>query len=398
MTLALARLRHQRLIGPALASPADVVRWLGAVQSQDYAGASWALALRCRGGGGAVAGAGPDRIATAADITSAFNAGHILRTHVMRPTWHFVAPEDIRWLQALTSSRVHAANAFAYRFSELDEATFRRSDRLITRALQGGKARTRRELAAVLEKGGVPATGLRLACIVMRAELNALICSGPIAGKEHTYMLLEERVPPAPALKRDEALAVLARRYFASHGPASVHDFSWWSGLTVADARAGLDAVKSSLQSTEIDGRSYWGPPEATRAGRASRATRKSATPGRRAAPIIHLLPNYDEHVVAYRDHSHSLDPATREVRRTRGSPGRSTRHGGVGEPLAVHLIARNGLVVGRWRRTFERHQAVITTQLLTPLKPPETTSVQRAAAEFGRFLEMPVTMKAAPR
>lgn len=355
MTTALARMCNQRLLGPPLASPADVVRWLGAVQSQDYAGASWGVSLRCGG-------------PTAATITEAFNAGHILRTHVMRPTWHFVAPEDIRWLQALTSPRVHALNAFVYRSTELDEATCRRAERLIARALKGGRARTRIELAAVLEKGGVPATGLRLAYLVMRAELNALICSGPIRGKQHTYMLLEERVPPAPVLTRDEALARLAGRYFASHGPASVHDFAWWSGLTVAESRAGLDAVKSSLESIELDGKVYWGPA----AGRP-----------RVAAPLVHLLPNYDEHVVAYRNHAHSLDPAAREA-----------LQGSRREALAVHLISRNGLVVGGWRRTFERRQAVVTTQLLTPLKPRETKALAQAAAAFGRFLEMLVTVR----
>ena len=375
MTFALARLRNQRLLGPTLESGADVVRWLGAVQSQDYAGACWGVSLRSAG-------------LTAAAFTQAFNAGHILRAHVMRPTWHFVTPEDIRWLQALTSPRVHAANAFAYRLTELDETTFRRADRLITRALQGGKARTRRELAAVLEKGGVPASGLRLACIVMRAELNALICSGPIIGKEHTYMLLEERVPPAPVLKREEALALLARRYFASHGPASVHDFSWWSGLTMADARAGLESVKSSFESREVNQRLYWGPPEAApRATRGSHSPRRASSRGGEDEAIVHLLPNYDEHVVAYRDHSHSLDPATREALRTRGS-----------EPLAVHLIARDGLVVGGWRRRFERNQAVITTQLLTPLKMRDMKALAQASEAFGRFLGMPVTMKAASR
>lgn len=373
MTFALARLRNQRLLGPAFASPADAVRWLGAVQSQDYAGASWGVSLRCGG-------------LTAAAFTQAFNAGQILRTHVMRPTWHFVIPEDIRWLQALTSPRVHAVNAFVYRSTELDEKICRRADRLITRALEGGQARTRPELAAVLEKGGVPATGLRLAYLVMRAELNALICSGPIRGKQHTYMLLEERVPPAPALKRDEALARLAGRYFASHGPASVQDFSWWSGLTMVDARAGLEAVKSLLESTEIDGKAYWGPPQTSpRATRAPGRARTGSTAGRSiAAPVVHLLPNYDEHVVAYRDHSHSLHPDTREALRTRGT-----------EPLAVHLIARDGLVIGGWRRTFERSQAVVTTQLLTPLKPRETKALEQAAVEFGRFLEMPVKVKA---
>jgi hypothetical protein len=373
VTLALARLRNQRLLGPALPSPGDVVRWLGAVQSQDYVGASWGVSLRCGG-------------LTAAAFTQAFNAGQILRTHVMRPTWHFVAPEDIRWLQALTSPRVHKLNGFVYRSTELDEATCRRADRIIARTLRDRQGRTRSELAAALERGGVPASGLRLAYLVMRAELNAVICSGPMRGKQHTYMLLDERVPAAPALERDEALAKLALRYFRSHGPASAHDFSWWSGLTLVDARAGAEAVKSLLDSREIDGRTYWGPSETLPpATRTVRAVRKTSPVGRGVAePLVHLLPNYDEHVVAYRDHSHSLDPATREALRTRGNA-----------PLAVHLVVRDGLIVGGWRRTFERGQAVVTTQLLTPLKPRETKALQQSAAEFGRFLEMPVKVQA---
>jgi hypothetical protein len=356
VTFAPARLRNQRLVGPGLESPAAVVRWLGAVQSQDYAGATWALSLRCGG-------------VTAASIDRAFDAGRILRTHVMRPTWHFVSAEDIRWLLALTAPRVHAVNAFVYRTVELNEATLRRTARLITGALEGGQARTRLELAAALDKGGVPASGLRLACIVMHAELNALICSGPRRGKQHTYMLLEERVPPAPVLKRDEALAVLAERYFASHGPASVHDFAWWSGLTVAEARAGLDAVKSSLESTETAGKKYWGPTARARA----------------VTPVVHLLSNYDEHVVAYRDHSHSLDPAAREAMRTRGT-----------RPLAVHLIARDGLVVGGWRRTIERTNATVTTQLLVSLSAQEKKALRAATEDYGRFLHLPVTLATA--
>jgi hypothetical protein len=152
----------------------------------------------------------------------------------------------------------------------------------------------------------------------------------------------------------------------------------------MADARAGLEAVKSSLESTEIGGRVYWAPPEASpRVTRGSRATRDVSPPGRRAAPRVHLLPNYDEHVVAYRDHSHSLDPATREALRTRGTA-----------PLAVHLVVRDGLIVGGWRRTFERGTAVLTPQLLTPLKPREMRALEQAAIEFGRFLEMPVKIQ----
>jgi hypothetical protein len=167
-----------------------------------------------------------------------------------------------------------------------------------------------------------------------------------------------------------------------------VQDFSWWSGLTVADARAGLeaartslDAARTSLEPSTFDGKTYWGPPVPVGArGISGRASSKTV---RLAAPLVHLLPNYDEHVVAYRDHAPSLDPATREALRTRGN-----------EPLAVHLIARDGLVVGRWKRALERTRAVVTTQLLTPLKHPEKGALMQAAAAFGRFLGMPVQVE----
>jgi len=223
------RLRNQRLSGGRFQTPQDVVRWLGAVQAQDYGGAKWALGLRMQR-------------ARDADIEAAFSDGRILRTHVMRPTWHFVAPEDIRWMLALTAPRVSAAMAPYNRRLELDATVFRRSQRAMVRALRGGRQLTRQELKVVLVQAGVHADGVqRLAHIVMQAELDAVICSGPRRGKQFTYALLDERVPMVRVRSRDDSLTELARRYFTSHGPAQLHDFAWWSGLSIADARAGLD-------------------------------------------------------------------------------------------------------------------------------------------------------------
>ena len=283
-----ARLRAQRLAAAGFARPEEVVRWMVAVQAQEYPDAKWALGLRMRRGNDA-------------SIERAFAAGHILRTHVMRPTWHFVAPADIRWLLALTGPRVSTAIASYNRKLELDAGVFRRSRRAIARALRGGAQLTRQELKAVLQRAGIHADGVqRLAHIVMQAELDAVICSGARRGKQFTYALLDGRVPPARALSRDEALAELTRRYFISHGPAQVQDFAWWSGLTVADVRAGLEMVAPDLARDSVAGRTYWFSP--------------SVPAIRPRPPAAFLLPLYDEYLIAYKDRSAArsptLDPA----------------------------------------------------------------------------------------
>src|SRR5262245_46773541 len=180
--------------------PEDVVKWLGAVQAQDYSGAKWALGLRATG-------------LKDVAIERAFNAGKILRTHLMRPTWHFVTPADIRWLLALTAPRVNAVSASYYRKFELDDNIFFRSNDALAKALQGNNQLTREVLRFVLQQAGIIAKGIRFAYLLMRAELDGVICSGARRGKQFTYALLEERAPGVKRPKRDEALAELTRRY-----------------------------------------------------------------------------------------------------------------------------------------------------------------------------------------
>jgi hypothetical protein len=355
MNIATHRLHNQRLVGTPFDAPEAVVRWLGAVQAQDFHGAKWALALRCGG-------------ADDAALDRAFDAGRFLRTHVMRPTWHFVAPEDLRWLLALTGPRVHAANAHRYRQLELDAPLFRRAHALFTSGLQGGRSLTRQGLADVLDAGGIAARGQRLAYVVMHAELDALLCSGPMRGKQHTYALLDERVPPAPVLARDEALATLARRYFRSHGPATAHDFAWWSGLTVSDARQGAELAGADVERVAVDGKTYW--------------TAAPAAAVEVDGPVVHLLPNPAEHVVAARELGDTLAPAGAAARRTRA-----------GEPPGTHLVARDGLVVGGWRRTLARASAAVTVDLLVAPRRAERAALARAADAYGRFLGVPVSL-----
>jgi len=179
--------------------------------------------------------------ATNAAIEDAFNRGTILRTHVMRPTWHFVARDDIRWLLELTAPGVNVRCGSGYRMFELDDAVFKRSRKVFERALRGGKHLSRSELRGKLNESGVAANDtVRMGHILIRAELDRVVCSGPRVGRQLTYALFDERVPPMKPIDRDEALAKLTRLYFRSHGPATLQDFVWWSGFSTADAKRGL--------------------------------------------------------------------------------------------------------------------------------------------------------------
>jgi hypothetical protein len=351
--LAARRLRAQRLTGEPFASALDAVKGLGAVQSQDYAGAKWALGLRTRG-------------LTDQDLDRLFDAGAILRTHVLRPTWHFVLPGDVRWMLALTAPRVRASLAFYDRRIEIDATLLARSHRVMEAALRDGGHLTRSELARALEGAGIAASGQRLTHLVMHAELDAVLVSGPRRGKQFTYALLDERAPGAHHLDRDEALAELVRRYFASHGPAQLPDFTWWSGLTAADARRGLDLAGPALAHELIDGRSYWrAPDDELPAG---------------AGPVVHLLPNYDELLVAYRDRSAALHPGLDTSPLPRGS-------------VLTNVVLVDGLVRGGWRRRAAGRQVLVELGPLGDIDAATRAALTRAAGDLGRFLGVPASI-----
>jgi hypothetical protein len=341
-------MRNQGLTGAPRRPVGEVVQGLCAVQAQDYGGAKWGLAQRTPG-------------ATDAYLDEAFARGEFLRTHMMRPTWHFVHPRDVGWILGLTSSRVHALNAPYYRRSGLDSAVLRRCHVTLGAALRDRSYFTRAEIARRLAEAGVPASGERLAYILMHAELDGLITSGPRRGRQFTYALLDERASGGLVLGREEALAELVGRYFASHGPATVRDFAWWSGLTQADARRGIDASHPRLDSAAVDGRTYWYSP-----GR---------PPNKARATRVHLLPNYDEHVIAYQDHGPSLDPGLPSGPRV------------AAQVLGAHIVALNGVVLGGWRRTLSRDTVSIETVLLRKLRPQEREAFEREAGRYTGFL-----------
>jgi hypothetical protein len=345
--IAARRLHAQGLTGKPFATPVDALRWLTAVQSQDYSAAKWGLAQR-------------SRQATDSGIDRLFDEGVILRTHVLRPTWHFVLPEDVRWLLDLTGPKIHRGLAARYRELELEDKIFERARKAFIAALAGGRYLTRAELGEVLRRARIAPEGQRLPHLLMRAELDGLIVSGPRRGKQFTYALLEERAPTSRVLDRDAAIAELTRRYFRSHGPAQLQDFVWWSGLRLADARSGVRFAGSALDRDVIEGKEYWFD---AKAGRAPDA------PG-----VAHLLPNFDVFTVAYRDRSDIL-PAERTL-----------------EPAIIlsNVVTVGGKVRATWRRTLVRNGIRVEVRATDQLKPAERASVEEAGRRFGRFLGRP--------
>ncbi|HET6148210.1 MAG TPA: winged helix DNA-binding domain-containing protein [Polyangia bacterium] len=343
------RLRHQRLAGPPLDDAPAVVGWLVAVQSQDYLGAKWAVAQRTRA-------------VSDAEVEAAFARGTILRTHVLRPTWHFVLPADIRWLLRLTAPRVQAQSATYYRQAGLDVRTLARGDEVLARTLQGGKQLTRDELGAALRTAGLSTDGLRLTLLSMHAELEGAICSGPRRGKQFTYAALDDRAPATRHLPRDQALVTLARRYFASHGPATTHDFAWWSGLKVSDANAAIGALDGELAAMRAGGLTFW-------VGGPARA------PSRRGAASLRLVPNFDEYLISARDHAAVLDARLLRSLGARDSV------------LANHVVSGSGRIVGDWRRTLKGDAVTVLVTPSAPLEAGDRAALAAEVERYGRFL-----------
>ena len=347
------RLHNQCITRTGHRRPADLVAWLGAVQAQEFGPAKWGLGLRL------------PETTTEGKINRAFDAGEILRTHVMRPTWHFVARADIRWMLELTAPRVHQTLSHYLRRQSLDIATRTRAAAVFERVLDG-HALTRSELGTHLGRAGIVARGMPLALLTIFAELEGVICSGPRRGKEFTYAQVAERAPNARRLPRDEALAELTLRYFRSHGPATIRDFVWWSGLTTPDAKRGLEINRA--RSDAIDGCTYW-----TTAGTPRRSV---------VSRSVHLLPIYDEYLVSYRDRF-----------AVPHGPGKvPTRKG---ETVTFqHAVVSAGQVAGTWRMARTSEGVSVDVVPLRRLTTAERGQVAEVAERYSRFLGVPVSIR----
>lgn len=351
------RLHNQRLVGSDFETPTQAVQWLGAVQAQVIDGGMWTIGMRMAHG-------------TESEIEQAITDGRILRTHLLRPTWHFVAAQDIRWLLDLTGPRINARDRTRQRQLELDEDVFQKTNAIIRKALAGGVQLTRQQIKMALEAAGIIAAAGRLAHIMMRAEIDGVVCSGARDNKQSTtYALLDERVPDTATLDRDAGLAELVKRYFQSHGPATAHDFARWSGLTVGDANQGIEIVGALLDSETVDGTTYYFVPMD------SELEMKS--------PIANLLSPYDDFTLGYKDHPMGVDPVT-------GTP--------IKNAVYPCVITIDGGIVGTWTWETKGNGVMMSITPVNAFSSDDRDAIEIAAAKFGDYLARDVVVQAVNR
>lgn len=338
------RLINQKIASSTFKKPSQVVEWLVAMQSQEWPMGKWAIGLRLPG-------------CKDAAVEEEFNKGNILRTHVLRPTWHFVSPKDIRWLLQISAPRVHALNAYYYRKLELDKKIFSRCNRVMEKVLRDHQYCTREKLQQAFAKIGISSNNLQLAYIIMYAELEGIICSGPREGKQFTYALLEERAPSVSPMSTEEALAILALRYFTSRGPATAQDFSWWSGLSVADAKKGIASLPRQFIKTELDAKTYIFAPHK------KQLTAKSQT--------TFILPDYDEYGISYKDRSAYIHAETMSDRNAESYP---------------HLLIVDGKAAGSWQKKAEGNKTVLVTSVFQKMSKAKQQAISKAMKQYIQF------------
>jgi hypothetical protein len=346
------RLNNQQLAKHTYKTPQEVIYWLGAMQSQDYGGAKWALGQRLEN-------------YTDAILDEAYDKGEILRTHALRPTWHFVHPDDILWITRLNATRVKPILRYYYNQLDLTDKVLEKAQNIIQEALQGGKALTRTELGNALLQAKVPGRGQALGHIMSEVELNGVVCSGPRKGKQFTYMLLKDRAPHAKELSLEESVIALTKRYFQSHGPATIKDFAWWSGLTVADCTKGIKSDKD-LQTVTVGNLQYY----------------YFENSDQRLMPeVAYLLPNYDEYTIAYKQRDAFYDPTNAKYFDSRENVA-------FGNMIVVH-----GEIIAMWKRLVKSNVVEIQVLPFKSFSKTETKLIHKAFERYGTFLDKTIKL-----
>ncbi len=345
--IASTRMANQQIESSACITPSDVVAHLTAMQAQDYRGALWSIGLRLPG-------------STVAQVERAIAERTIVRTWPMRGTLHFVAAADVRWMLRLLTPRVIRGTAGRERQLELDEAVFARSSGVFERALRDGAVLTRAEMYEALERARISTASQRGIHILMRLSQQGLLCFASHKGNKPSFALLDEWIPKSRTVERDEALAELTTRYFRGHGPATVRDFAWWSGLTLGDSRAGVAAAHWELASETVNGTEYLVSRDAPDVAAAKRA--------------VHLLPGFDEYLLGYTDRSAALDPAHAQ----------SVVPGNNG--MFMPTIVAGGRVVGTWKGASTNGSRMVKLAPFRALSTRDASAAGAAAKRYGRF------------
>ena len=340
------RLINQQLSGSECMTAKDLIAHMGAIQAQDFNQVKWALGVRL-----------PHL--TEEQIESSFNQGEFFRTHLMRPTWHLVSPDDIYWMLELTAPQIKSITKSRHRNLELTESILRRSQEVLARALEGNHSLTRDELNVQLNKAGINTDGQRSPHILMASEIDGIICSGGIHNKKQTYALLAERAPAKKIFSKEEALALLAEKYFRSHGPATLPDFTWWSGLPVADTRKALEMIKPSLISEKIENETYW--------------FADSIKVPRSLPDSVYLLPAFDEYLISYKNRSAAI---------TADHHKKAISDNGIFRPI----IVVNGQISGLWKRTVLKDKVLIDLDHFRAHSKMEDQLILKAAEFLAYF------------
>ncbi|UZR97793.1 winged helix DNA-binding domain-containing protein [Chondrinema litorale] len=351
--IARARMYNQQITQKQFKTITELVKWMGAMQAQDAAMVNWAIAQRL-----------PHF--TENDVRKALDAAEILRTHLMRPTWHVVTASDIYWILELTAPQILAANKGRHKQLELDDKTIAKSNDIIVRNLEGGKHLTREEIVVELQKAGIDTSANRASHLFMCAELEGIICSGKMKGKKQTYALLPERVPQKNLLTQEEALATLAKKYFASHGPATLKDFIWWSGLKVRDAKKALELIKADLISENVEDDTCFFTDNINIA---------------EPKEDVFLLPAFDEYLISYTNRNASI---TSEHHK------KAISINGIFWPI----IIVDGQVKGTWKRVIKKDKVEISTTMFDTVRDIVKDKINEKAREFGVFLQKEVLFK----
>lgn len=343
--IAALRLQHQQLIKTSFKKPQDLVAYFGAMQAQEHAHSKWGVGVRLPG-------------STDADIEKAILNKTIIRTTVFRGTLHLVAAADVRWMLQLIAPSIKARMGSMMRKLEMDEALLQKTSQYIAKALQGGNHLTRKELITLLEAKGINTDDHRMNHIIYHAAINGIICNGPLSGKQFTYTLLDEWLPGSTTYDKQTSLVTLAKRYFTSHGPATIADFAQWAGLPVTDAKAGLEGAQSALKPLELNDTTYW------------------MAPGKKQTPqdTALLLPAFDEYFIGYKDRSTLIDMQFAKKVMTIN---------GIFNPIMVS----NGQITGTWKRTFKKDSVAIVTDPFKPLKKAALKAFEPAAQQYADFL-----------
>ncbi|MDD2306031.1 MAG: winged helix DNA-binding domain-containing protein [Prolixibacteraceae bacterium] len=348
------RLQNQQVSATKFKTVKELVGWMGAMQAQDYNQAKWAIGARL-----------PHLTET--QIESAFNQGDIFRTHLMRPTWHFVSADNIYWMLQLTSKQIKSITKSRKRDLGLTENDLAKSKEVLVKSLEGNRSLTREELSDELNRAGINTFEQRLPHILMDAEIDGIICSGGIQGKNQAYALLAERVPVKKTFSREESLALLVKKYFTSHGPATLPDFVWWSGLPVAEARKALEMNKTILNSEIIDNETYW--------------FANSVDMPSTLHDSVYLLPAFDEYLISYKNRSSAI---------TLENHTKAISNNGIFRPI----IVVNGQISGLWKRTIKKDSVLIELDHFRPHNKKEIGLIENAAEMFGHFTGRKVEVK----